>query len=307
MGKFRQQNAAQGAVQGRAQPAAGLNYRFLVSYDGTRYLGWEHQPNTDMTIQGKLETVLTRMLEEESSPDAGQSDAGIPAAAAADAPGRSGSRSAAQTKPVTVIGAGRTDAGVHARAMTANAWLTTRRTPLEIRQYMNRYLPDDISVNDVAQAADRFHSRYNASGKIYRYTLWFDPAGSGPVFDRRYVTVLKPEAGMPDLARMRAAAEHLTGEHDFRSFCGNSHMKKSTVRTVDSIRIEDSGHYIRIYCRGDGFLQNMVRILCGTLLEVGYGRLAPEDMDRILEARDRRQAGPTLPPQGLCLMKVEYN
>lgn len=253
------------------------NFKMIVSYDGTRYYGWEHQPNTDMTIQGKLETVLTQMLETTSgkTPD----------------------------RPVTVIGAGRTDAGVHARAMTANVLLDTDLSAEEIQKYMNRYLPDDISVNEVKLAAERFHSRFKATGKTYRYTLWYSEDGKKPVFDRKYVWMLK-EA--PDTEKMREAATRLAGEHDYKSFCGNSHMKKSTVRVVDAIRIEETGNYIRIYYHGTGFLQNMVRILTGTLLEAGYGRLAPEDMDRILEARDRKKAGPTVPAAGLCLLKVDY-
>jgi len=247
------------------------NFKMIVSYDGTRYYGWEHQPNTDMTIQGKLEDVLTRMV------------------------------GADRVHPVTVIGAGRTDAGVHARAMTANVLLDTAMTPEEIQAYMNRYLPDDISVNEVKEAAERFHSRFKAIGKTYRYTLWY--GASKPVFDRKYVYVLD---AMPDLDRMREAAEHLTGMHDYKSFCGNAHMKKSSVRVVDTIKIETSGHYIRIYYHGNGFLQNMVRIMTGTLLEVGYGRLQPADMDAILDAKDRKKAGPTAPACGLCLMKVDY-
>ena len=257
---------------------AAQNYKFIISYDGTRYYGWEHQPGTEMTIQGKLEAVLTKMLE----------------ATSGEAP----------QSPVAVIGAGRTDAGVHARAMVANAWLDTPLSEKEIQRYMNRYLPDDISVNEVRPAADRFHSRYKATGKTYRYTLWHGENGETPVFERKYVCVLK-EA--PEISRMQEAAEYLVGEHDFKSFCGNSHMKKSTVRVVDSIRVETSGHYIRIYYHGSGFLQNMVRILTGTLLEVGYGRLSPEDMKGILEVRDRRKAGPTAPAAGLCLMKVDYD
>ena len=239
-----------------------------VRYDGTRYYGWEHQPGKD-TVQGKLEEVLARLME----------------------------------SPVDVIGAGRTDAGVHARAMTANAVLDTDLSAEEIRRYMNRYLPDDISVNALEICAERFHARYKAVGKTYRYTFWYDSDGRKPVFDRKYVYVLKEK---PDVDAMRKAAEYLMGEHDFRSFNGNSHFKKSSVRNVDTIRIEESGSYIRLYFHGTGFLQNMVRILAGTLLEAGYGRKAPEDMVRILEARDRKEAGPTLPPQGLCLMKVDY-
>lgn len=247
------------------------NYKMVVSYDGTRYFGWEHQPDTEMTIQGKLESVLNQMVQ-------------MP-----------------EGESVTVIGAGRTDAGVHARAMTCNVLLDTDLPEEDIQAYMNRYLPDDISVNSVRIAADRFHSRFKAVGKTYRYTCWYGP--SKPVFDRRYVTVLDKA---PDVERMRDAAEYLTGMHDYRSFCGNPRMKKSTVRVVDVIRIEESGSYIRFYYHGNGFLQNMVRIMTGTLLEVGLGKREPEDVAAIIEACDRKTAGYTAPAQGLCLMKVDY-
>ena len=253
------------------------NYKMTVRYDGTRYYGWEHQPGNPMTIQGKLETVLGRMLESEKT-------VGTP-----------------EPEKVTVIGAGRTDAGVHARAMTANVLLDTALREEEIRTYMNRYLPDDISVDELKICADRFHSRFKAKGKTYCYTLW---CGEGkPVFDRKYVTVLEKR---PDIERMRRAAEYLTGMHDYRSFCGNSHMKKPTVRVVDTIEIKSRGPYIRIFFHGNGFLQNMVRIMTGTMLEAGYGRLRPEDIPEILEARDRAKAGPTAPAQGLTLLSVEY-
>ena len=250
------------------------NYQLEVSYDGNRYYGWEHQPDQPMTIQGKIETVLARML----SPEEGK-------------PG----------EIPKVIGAGRTDAGVHARAMVANVVMEPDRTPEEIQDYLNRYLPDDISVNDVRIASDRFHARYNVIRKTYCYSLYC--GHSKPVFDRKYVTVLD-EA--PNLQKMQEAAEYLKGTHDYKSFCGNSKMKKSTVRNVEEIRFEGNWPRVKIYYTGSGFLQNMVRILTGTLLEVGYGRLQPEDMERILEAKDRRQAGPTAPPEGLMLMRIDY-
>ena len=247
------------------------NYKFIISYDGTRFYGWERQPGKDMTIQGKLESVLSSMT---------------------DAP---------KEDPVNVICAGRTDAGVHARAMTANAVLDTDMTEEEIQEYMNEYLPDDISVNEVKACSERFHARYNALGKTYRYTCWYGK--SKPVFDRKYVTILDKK---PDTEAMRKAAEVLVGTHDFKSFCGNTKMKKSTVRCVDTINIEESGSYIRFYFHGNGFLQNMVRILTGTLLEVGFGNIKPEEMEDILNACDRQKSGPTAPPQGLCMMKVDY-
>ena len=194
------------------------NYRLTIAYDGTRFFGWERQPGKD-TIQGKLEAVLGEL----------------------------------QGAPVNVIGAGRTDAGVHARAMTANVVLDTALTPEEIRDYMNRYLPDAIAVREVKEAAPRFHARYNALGKTYRYTCHVGAVK--PVFDRKYVTLLDYE---PDVFH------------------------------------------------GTGFLQNMVRILVGTLLEVGRGYWEPEYVQEILLAKDRKRAGPTAPPEGLCLMKVDY-
>ena len=248
------------------------NYKLTVAYDGTRFYGWEHQPGNNMTIQGKLETVLARMLE---LPE-GQ----IP----------------------EVTGAGRTDAGVHARGMVANIHMETPLSCEEIRDYLNRYLPDDICVKDVREASDRFHSRYNALGKTYRYTCY---TGSlKPVFDRKYVWRLE-EA--PDVEAMQKAAALLTGTHDFASFCGNPKMKKSTVRKVDKIEILQKGSYLTFTYHGTGFLQYMVRILTGTLLEVGWHKREPESMTELLEAKDRRLAGPTAPPQGLCMMQVDYS
>lgn len=247
------------------------NYKMIISYDGTRFYGWEKQVGKDMTIQGKLEAVLSRMVE-------GTMD-----------------------EPVSVNGAGRTDAGVHARAMTLNVFLDTDLSESQIQEYMNKYLPEDISVNEVKACSDRFHARYNALGKTYRYTCWY--GAQKPVFDRKYVTILDQK---PDVELMKKAAEYLVGTHDFKSFCGNNKMKKSTVRCVDTINIEESGNYIRFYYHGNGFLQNMVRILTGTLLEVGYGNITPDEVKEILKARQRSKAGPTARPEGLCMMKVDY-
>ena len=183
----------------------------------------------------------------------------------------------------------------------ANAQLDVDLSPEEIRDYMNRYLPDAIAVREVKEAAPRFHARYKALGKTYRYVCFDGPVK--PVFDRKYVTLLDFH---PDLERMQQAAAYLQGEHDFASFCGNPRMKKSTVRLVDSITVVRQKDRIVFTFHGTGFLQNMVRILVGTLLEVGRGTRQPEDMPALLEARDRRLAGPTAPPEGLCLMKVDY-
>lgn len=202
---------------------------------------------------------------------------------------------------VDVIGAGRTDAGVHARAMIANVHLDTQMSPEEIRDYANRYLPDDIAILEVREAADRFHARYKAVGKTYQYTCFDGPVK--PVFDRKYYTPLDQEL---DVEAMQEAAHFLEGKHDYKSFCGNSRMKKSTVRIVDTITVRRRKGYVYLTFHGTGFLQNMVRIMSGTLIEVGLGRKRPEEVGEILEACDRKVAGPTAPAKGLCLLKVDY-
>ena len=255
------------------------NYKMIVSYDGSRYYGWEHQPNTDMTIQGKLEQVLTRMVYGEQYRVKDMA-----------------------SFPITVIGAGRTDAGVHARAMTANVLLETDKTEDEIKRYMNLYLPEDISINELKLCADRFHSRFKASGKTYRYSCWF--SDQKPVFERKYVSVLQTH---PDIEAMQKAADYLIGEHDYKCFCGNSKMKKSTVRKIDTVEITENGPYIRFYFHGTGFLQNQIRIMTGTLLEVGLGKRKPESVKEAIESRDRKNAGVTMEAKGLCLMKVDYD
>lgn len=248
------------------------NYKFTISYDGSRYYGWEHQPNTEMTIQGKLENVLERMV----------------------------------GKFVDVLGAGRTDAGVHARAMVAHAKFETDKTEDEIRDYFNRYLPEDICVREVKIAGERFHARYNALGKTYQYTCYI--GDKKPVFDRKYVyTLFDEKKRVLDVDAMRNAAEYLVGEHDFASFCSNPRMKKSTVRTVDKIELIEKGEYLYMTFHGTGFLQHMVRILTGTLLEVGFGQRTPESMIELLEKKDRKQAGFTAPAQGLCMIKIDYH
>lgn len=248
------------------------NYRMIVQYDGTRYNGWQKQGDTDNTIQQKLETILTRMVD--GSPDS----------------------------PVDVHGAGRTDAGVHARGQVAQFRLETDKTPDEIRDYLNEYLPDDIGVTSVAVAAPRFHSRFNASQKTYLYRICKDK--SYHVFDRKYLYEYR---GSLDTAAMKVATIQLRGEHDFRSFCGNPRMRKSTVRKLYAIHIIETPDEIDLEFIGEGFLQYMVRILVGTLIEVGEGKRDPFSMKELLEARDRNLAGPTAPARGLTLMEVKYN
>lgn len=244
-----------------------MNVKLTIQYDGTRYDGWQRQGNTDNTLQGRLEGVLSRMV----------------------------------GKPVEIQGAGRTDAGVHARGQVASVHLPEGYTPQEVQDYLNRYLPEDVAVVDVVEVGERFHARLSATGKEYRYHIRM---GSVPdVFARKYQYRVEEPL---DLAAMERAAGYLTGKHDFRSFCGNRRFKKSTVREVFHIGVEVCGSDLTLIYRGDGFLYNMVRILTGTLLEVGLGQRTPESMVDILEARERTAAGKTAPAQGLVLQEVYY-
>lgn len=244
-----------------------MNVKLTIQYDGTRYDGWQRQGNTDNTLQGRLEGVLSRMV----------------------------------GKPVEIQGAGRTDAGVHARGQVASVHLPEGYTPQEVQNYLNRYLPEDVAVVEVVEVGERFHARLSATGKEYRYHIRM---GSVPdVFARKYQYRVEEPL---DLAAMERAAGYLTGKHDFRSFCGNRRFKKSTVREVFHIGVEVCGSDLTLVYRGDGFLYNMVRILTGTLLEVGLGQRTPESMVDILEARERTAAGKTAPAQGLVLQEVYY-
>ena len=244
-----------------------MNYKLTIQYDGSRYDGWQKQGNTTNTIQGKLEGVLSRLV----------------------------------GGPVEVHGAGRTDAGVHALGQTASVKLPGNLPPEQVRDYLNSYLPEDIAVIKVEQAEDRFHARLSAKGKVYRYDIRLGTVGD--VFRRKYQYRVAEQL---DVTVMRAAAEILTGTHDFRAFCSNKKYKKSTVRTVSAVDIAVHDADMSITFQGNGFLYNMVRIMTGTLLEVGLGLRRVEEMEEILASQDRTRAGKTAPAQGLTLVQVEY-
>lgn len=245
------------------------NIKIILEYDGTRYDGWQKQGNTGDTIQGKLEGILEKW-------------AGA---------------------PVEVHGSGRTDAGVHAKGQTANFHIseTVCTSTKEAMDYLNRYLPEDIRVLSAKEMPERFHSRLSAKSKTYEYFV--ETSDRKGVFERKYVYGLGRKL---DLEAMREAASLLTGEHDFRSFCSNKKMKKSTVRNLESITIREEGSKVVLLFKGDGFLYNMVRILTGTLLEVGTGARRPAEMAEILTACDRSRAGVTAPSEGLFLLQVDY-
>lgn len=200
---------------------------------------------------------------------------------------------------IKCAGSGRTDAGVHARQQV----VSFHAAPLDcsaVLHALREHLPEDIGALSLCEAPPRFHARLSCRGKTYLYRLWYSSDPS--VFERKYVW---RRTGTLNVAEMEKAAVALCGRHDYAAF-STGRTKKSTVRTVESIRIEDTGRELRFFFRGDGFLYNMVRILTGTLVEVGEGRRSADDMAGILAARERKNAGPTAPAQGLILWNVEY-
>ena len=242
------------------------NLRLDICYDGTRYRGFQRLPGTDMTIQGKLENSLSRILNSQ----------------------------------VEISGSGRTDAGVHAKMQVVNFHCHSTMTCPEILEQLRRYLPEDIGIYSCKEASERFHARLNAKEKTYCYRIW--NSENPCVFQRRFVAVMQDALNME---AMKAAAGQLCGEHDFSAFCGNPQFKKSTVRYIRDIRLEREGDELRIYFTGNGFIHNQVRIMVGTLIEVGRGERSAESIPDLVGGK-RAEAGLLAPAQGLCLMEVSY-
>lgn len=242
------------------------NLRLDICYDGTRYKGWQRLPGSDATIQGRIEQCLSKILGE----------------------------------PIEISASGRTDAGVHARGQVANFHCESAMPAVEILKQLRRYLPEDIGIYNCRECSQRFHARLNAKEKTYRYRIW--NSDTPCVFERRFVAVM-PE--ILDLDKMRRAAEYFVGEHDFSAFCGNPKFKKSTVRYIRSLQLERQGEEVWITVTGNGFIHNQVRIMVGTLMEVGRGERTPESIPELFGAK-RAEAGFLAPAQGLCLMEVEY-
>lgn len=243
------------------------NFKICLQYEGGSYQGWQKQGSTDNTIQGKLEALLSKMC---------------------------------GTK-VEIHGSGRTDSGVHAYGQIANFCIDTKKTPEEIMRYMNQYLPEDIAVTAIEEVDMRFHSRLNAKGKTYCYRVLNTEVRH--IFDRRYVYMV-PEP--LDLKAMEKAADYLIGTHDFKAFTSTKRGKKSTVRTIYNIDIKCVKKEIIFTFYGNGFLYHMIRIIMGTLLEVGKLKRTPEEIEFILASGKRENAGELLPAKGLTLMEVHY-
>jgi len=244
------------------------NYKLIIAYDGARYRGWQRLTNDADTIQGKLENVLSRMTGEE----------------------------------IQVIGAGRTDAGAHANAQVANFHTKMKTNPTEIFKYCAAYLPKDIAIVSIKDAAPRFHARFHAISRRYVYQI---RTGLTPnPFDNQYRLHI-PE--VLDIPLMKEAATHFIGDHDFSSFTSRKSKTKSNRRTITRLEIVQDGNNLDIIFEADGFLHNMVRIIIGTLIEVGLGKKTPADIDSILSSEIRAEAGYTVPAYGLFLDAVLFD
>lgn len=242
------------------------NIKLTIEYDGTNYAGWQVQPN-GLAIQQVVEEALARIL----------------------------------GAPARLHGSGRTDAGVHARGMVAT-FTTERQIPLRaFSDGLNPLLPPDIAVRDACEMPLKFHPRFDATGKLYRYTICSTPRRSP--LARLYAWHLR---GGLDLELMRQAAGHFHGEHDFAAFRTSGCAAKTTVRRIDALDIRREGDFMVVDVIGSGFLKNMVRIMVGTLVSVGQGKLAPDEVRRLLTCQGKGRAGMTAPPHGLTLMEVFY-
>ena len=242
------------------------NLRLDLCYDGTKYKGFQRLPGNELTIQGKLEQTLSRLLGES----------------------------------VEVSGSGRTDAGTHAKGQVVSFHCNSQMSCDEMLEGLRQYLPEDIGVISLKNVSARFHARLNAKTKTYCYRLW--NSRTPCVFERKYVYIDPAEF---DIEAMCTAAKMFLGTHDFSAFCANKHMKKSTVRSIERFDVQKLGNEIVFTVTGNGFLQHMVRIMVGTLLDVGRGLRTPDTIASLFGA-ERAMAGPAVPACGLCLMEVSY-
>lgn len=243
------------------------NYKMIIQYDGGRYKGWQRLSTGENTIQGKIENVLSELV----------------------------------GKKVEIIGCSRTDAGVHALAQVANFKISENLTEAEIKNYLNRYLPQDISVREVVLVPESFHARYNAKDKTYLYKIWNEEY-TNP-FMRKYSMHVEKKL---NIERMRKACQYFIGEHDFTAFSNAKSKRKSMVREIYSIEIEENAGFIQIRARGNGFLHNMVRKIVGTLIQVGLGEIDAENTLKIINSKERGQVSCLAEACGLYLEKIDF-
>ena len=241
-------------------------YRLKVAYDGTNYCGWQVQPN-EVTIEGVLNETLSDLLNED----------------------------------IEVVGASRTDSGVHSDGNYCIFDTETHIPAEKIGYALNQRLPEDISIVKSDEVDENWHPRYQNSMKTYQYTI-INRDMPDPV--RRLYTYFT--YSKLDVDKMKEAARFLVGEHDFAAFCSTGSQVENTVRTIESLEVTQNGDEIAIIAKGNGFLYNMVRIIAGTLLEVGEGKLEPSDMEDIIASKDRGKAGKTAVARGLRLVEIRY-
>ena len=242
------------------------NYKLHIMYDGTDFGGWQRQKNA-VTIQGELEKVISVITRNDAS----------------------------------LIGASRTDAGVHAFDYVANVFLDTDKDLYSLWAGMNALLPETIRVKTIEPCADDFHARYDAKCKTYEYNI--DNSGYGDVFSKRYMWNYRYPL---DYEKMQRAALCFVGRHDFSAFMSQGGSAKTFVREIHENKLEISENKLRMTITGNGFLYNMVRIIAGTLVSVGRGDIEPEALPEIIAAGERKRAGITAPPEGLTLKKITY-
>lgn len=245
------------------------NIRLVIEYDGSRYDGWQLGPRFDnkQTIKGKIEGVLKLMENED----------------------------------INLVAASRTELGVHAYAQIANYTTNTTMKPWQIKQYLNRYLPQDIAVTQVDDVPDRFNSSFNAKAIIYEYKVCTADVPS--VFERKYNYYCFDKL---DIGKMKYAAKAFLGKHDLKAFSDNKRLKKSTVRNIYELSVYGGEEELLITIKADDFWPNMARIIVGTLIEVGRGNIDAGTVGDIIESGDRQKAGPTAPAKGLFLSEVIY-
>ncbi|RYL94143.1 tRNA pseudouridine(38-40) synthase TruA [Sporolactobacillus sp. THM19-2] len=244
-----------------------MNYKLMIEYDGGRYKGWQRLGAEEKTIQGKIEQALSQL----------------------------------EGRPVEIVGSSRTDAGVHALGQVANVRLDTPQTGDGIKNFLNHYLPEDISITRITRVPERFHARYHAKGKTYLYKIW-NGDYSHP-FLRKYSMHIPEKL---DLGRMQKAASFFIGEHDFTAYSNAKSKKKSSVCRITSLNIEEQDGLIQIRICGNRFLYNMVRKIVGSLIEAGLCRLDPDQVPEILKAKKRNRTGRLAEARGLYLESVDY-
>ena len=241
--------------------------RLLIAFQGTHYLGWQSQRN-GKTLQELFETLLAKIFKEK----------------------------------INLHGSSRTDSGVHARGFVAHFKAPSALPDHKIKDALNFYLPQDVVVLSARTVADAFHARYHAKSKTYQYEIWNHR--TRPVFDKAPFVLWVPTK--LDVRAMRQAAKHLVGKHDFSAFRDSGDDERSAVRNIKSLTILKNGNNISIKVNGDGFLKHMVRIIVGTLISVGRGKLPTKHTITLLKSKDRKKSGPAAKSQGLTLLQVRY-